>query len=100
MNMRTEKARRERSSIVQRIALAVVGGYALSSALAAVAALGLSALMPLSEAVVLMAMLVFVIYLVVLIWAFTEPRLHRLWGVLGLGGAGAFAALWLLRAGG
>jgi len=91
---------KRRWRIAQQVVLAVVGGYALTSALTAVAALGLSALMPRSEAVVLMGMLAFVIYLVVLIWAFAEPRLHRLWGVLGFGGGGGFSVLWLLGAGG
>jgi len=87
--------------IVQRVALAVAGGYGLSSALAALAAAGLSALMPRSEATVLMAMLAFVIYLATLIWAFAEPRLARLWWVLGFGGCGgAFAVQWLMGGGG
>ena len=43
-----------------------------------------------SEAVTLMGMLAFVIYLILLIWAFCELRLSRLWLVLGLGGPLAF----------
>jgi len=87
--------------IVQRVALALVGGYGLSSALAALAAAGLSALMPRSEAAVLMAMLALVIYLVTLIWAFAEPRLARLRWILGFGGCGgAFAVQWLMGGGG
>jgi len=87
--------------IAQRIALAVVGGYALSAGLATLLAMPLSALMPRSEAVVLMAMLAFVTYLVVLLWAFAERRLAKLWLVLG-GGTLAVQGLvwWLSRAGG
>lgn len=75
------------AALVQRLVLAVVGGYVLSAAAAALLALGLSQVMPCSEAVMLMAMCVFVIYLVVLLWAFAEHRLLWLWVVLG-GGAG------------
>jgi len=44
----------------------------------------LSHALPRSEAVVLMAMLGFVIYLLVLLWAFAEPRLLRLWLMLAV----------------
>lgn len=71
-------------AIGQRLALAVVGGYFLSAAGVTWGALLLSGVMPRSEAVVLMAMLGFVLYLVVLIWAFAEQRLLRLWLVLGM----------------
>lgn len=43
-----------------------------------------------------MAMLAILIYLALLIWAFAEPRLARLWWVLGVGGSAAFAAQWLV----
>jgi len=39
--------------------------------------------LPRSEAVVLMAMLGFVIYLLVLLWALAEPCVGRLWCALG-----------------
>lgn len=81
-------AARQWAAIGQRLVLAVVGGYFLSAAAAALLALGLSRIVPRSEAVMLMAMCVFVIYLVVLLWAFAERRLLWLWAVLG-GGAGA-----------
>jgi len=87
--------------IAARVAIALVGGYFLSAGLAALLALPLSALMPCSESVVLMAMLAFIIYLVVLLWAFAERRLAKLWLVLG-GGTLAVQGLvwWLSRAGG
>jgi len=78
--------------VTPRVLLAVVGGYCLSAGLAALLAAGLALLMEESEAVVLMAMLAFVIYLLVLLWAFAEPRLSRLWAVLG-GGALAVQVL-------
>ena len=80
-------AARPWAAIGQRLVLALVGGYFLSAAAATLLALGLSQVMPRSEAVMLMAMCVFVIYLVVLLWAFAEHRLIWLWAVLG-GGAG------------
>lgn len=69
--------------MIPRILLALGGGYFLSAAAVMWGALFLSWFMDRSEAVVLMAMLGFVLYLVVLLWAFAEPRLIRLW--LGLG---------------
>lgn len=72
----------------QRLVLAVVGGYFLSAAAAALLALGLSQIMLRSEAAMLMAMCVFIVYLVVLLWAFAEHDVLRLWLMLG-GGAGA-----------
>ena len=87
------------AAIGQRLTLAVVGGYFLSAAAAALLALGLSRVMPRSEAVMLMVMCVFVIYLVVLLWAFAEHRLLWLWAVLGGGtGAAQLLAFWVGRA--
>jgi len=68
----------------QRVALAVVGGYVLSAEAAAWAALGLRPWLGAAEAVVLTAMLAFVLYLVLLLWAFAEWRLLRLWLVLAV----------------
>ena len=79
-----------------RILLSVAGGYLLSAGLAALLAAGFASVVPPSEAVVLMAMLAFLVYLALLIWGFAEPRLVRLWWVLGGGGSTAFAAQWLV----
>jgi cytochrome bd-type quinol oxidase subunit 2 len=66
--------------IVLRLAIAVLGGYALSASIVAFLALALSgaSLLPRSEAVLLASMLGFVIYLCVLIWALAEKRVARL----------------------
>jgi len=80
-------------SVIQRVLLAIVGGYWLSSGLVSLGALALATVMPRSEAVVLMAMLGFVGYLMLLLWAFAEPRLTRLWLVLG----GGSLVLWALQ---
>lgn len=80
-----------------RLIAAIPGGYALTAA--TVAALG--GLLPVtgmarSEAVVLSAMSGFVFYLVLLIWAFAERSLARLWvGIMG-GLAVCGALLWLM----
>ena len=79
-----------------RLALVAVGGYWVVAGVGSAAAAALSLLLDRSEAVVLMAMLAFLIYLALLIWGFAEPRLVRLWWVLGGGGAAAFAAQWLV----
>ena len=86
------------SALGQRLLLALVGGYFLSAALAALLALGLGRLMPRGEAAMLMAMCAFIIYLFLLLWAFAERRLGRLWLVLGGGAGAAQLALWALKA--
>lgn len=73
-------------NVTSRTALAVVGGYFLTAALVSISAGLLARVMIKSEAVVLMAMLGFLIYAVILIWAFAERRQKVLWLVLG-GGA-------------
>lgn len=74
--------------VLLRVLGAVGGGYALSAALVAL----LSAALPLtglarSEAVVLAAMGGFVMYLLLLLWAFSVRSLARLWAVLAAGTA-------------
>ncbi|MEM7018798.1 MAG: hypothetical protein AAF512_15840 [Pseudomonadota bacterium] len=76
--------------------LAIIGGYLFTASLTTLLALFSTWLMPRAEAAVLMGMLAFVIYLVVLIWAFAEPRLARLWLVLIGGGLFCAALTYLL----
>jgi hypothetical protein len=73
---------------IARVVLAVFGGYAFTAAGSAVLALALPRTtgMERSEAVLLSAMLAFVVYLVVLLWAFAARRLDRVALIL-LGGA-------------
>ena len=70
----------------------MAGGYGFS--VAAVVLLGwiLSTAMPRSEAVVLSAMLGFLVYLWASLWAFAEQRLLTLWLVLG----GGSVIAWLM----
>lgn len=80
-----------------RLIAAIPGGYALTAAVVAV----LGGLLPLlglarSEAVVLSAMLGFVLYLLLLLWAFAQRSLARLWGVFAGGLAACGTLLWLL----
>lgn len=71
-----------------RLLALVGGGYFLSAALVALGAAGLAGLgMMRSEAVVLMSMLGFAIYLLVLIWGFAERNLARLLAVTLAGAA-------------
>ena len=74
-----------------RILLVVVGGYLLAAGTSGLAAAALAHVMPRAEAVVLMAMLAFLVYLALLIWGFAERRLARVAVVLGGGGVAAFA---------
>ena len=79
----------------------MLGGYALAVGLCGLVAQALTAAMPRSEAVVLMCMLAFVVYLIVLLWAFAERRPWRLWLLLGGGSIGSNGALfWLASAAG
>jgi len=74
-----------------RILLVVVGGYLLAAGASGLAAAALSLAMPRGEAVLMMAMLAFVVYLVLLLWGFVERRPARLCVVFGAGGVAAFA---------
>ncbi len=89
---------RQGLSITCRVLVAVFGGYAFSAALVALLALILPQVgMPKSEAVVLASMLGFLIYLVVLIWAFAEQRLWKVWLCLGAGTAMALLLVWIFK---
>lgn len=70
---------------VSRVVAVVVGGYAATMGLVALAsvllALGLG--WQRSEAIVLATLVGFLVYTAVIIWGFAEARLLRLWAVLG-----------------
>ena len=76
-------------SIAARLLLAVGGSYTVTSGLTASMAVILRAIgvLPRDEAVLLASMLAFLIYLTILIWAFSEPRIRRLCIVLAMMGA-------------
>ena len=73
-----------------RILLVVGGGYLLAAGASGLAAAALAQVMPRAEATVLMAMLVFLIYLALMLWGFAERRPAWLWAVFGAGGVAAF----------
>jgi hypothetical protein len=72
------------AAVVSRVVGAVFGGYAFSASSVALAMVVLPLAFGLtrSESVILVPMIGFVLYLVVLLWAFSERRLRRVWGVL------------------
>lgn len=81
-------------ALALRVVGAIVGGYAVTAlAVAACSAALAHAGMVRSEAVALCAMLGFVFYLVLALWAFSVRSVVRLWLVLG-GLAALLAALW------
>lgn len=82
-----------------RVVLAIVGGYAGTSAvIAALAAVAVVAGgMERSEAATLASMLGFPVYLAVIIWAFADPVLLRVG--LGLGAASAMGVALVMLAG-
>ncbi len=79
-----------RLAVASRCVAAIVGGYVVSALCAALLAL----LLPLVrvEAVLASTMLSFAIYTVIVMWAFYEASLRRVWMAL----AGASAALGIL----
>ncbi|MDP3796229.1 MAG: iron uptake protein [Polaromonas sp.] len=86
------------TAVVLRVTAALLGGYAFSAALVALLATALAlAGMARSEAVVLAAMLGFVLYLLVLLWAFSVRSLARLWAVLAGGSVLGYGLLQLTR---
>lgn len=84
--------------IVLRLIAALPGGYAFTAALVALLAAALPLLgLARSEAVVSAAMLGFVLYLLVLLWAFSVRSLAWLWAVLAGGTALALVLFQLIR---
>lgn len=80
------------------VAGAVGGGYVLSAAAVAAAGLVLArAGLARSEAVVLAAMLGFIVYLAVLLWGFSETSTARLWIALAAATAALAALVWLAQ---
>lgn len=99
---RLQPARRDaagrRIALGLRVLGAVAGGYAVTALAVAVAGAALArAGMARSEAVVLAAMLGFLAYLALLLWAFHVARVGRLWAALAGAAAALAGALWLLR---
>jgi hypothetical protein len=81
-----------------RVLGAVFGGYALTALTVASAGAALARLgMARSEAVVLAAMLGFVAYLVLLLWAFSVRSVARLWAMLAGGAVAMAGLLWLAQ---
>lgn len=81
-------------ALLSRCAAAILGGYALTSA--CVIFLGAILPLPKSQAVLAASLASFAVFTAVIVWAFAEPRLGRIWAGLALatlllGGAG----LWL-----
>lgn len=84
--------------LVLRLLGAVFGGYALTALAVAAAGAVLARLgMVRSEAVVLAAMLGFVVYLVLLLWAFSVKSVVRLWLALAASAAAMAVLLVLVR---
>lgn len=76
---------RQAMALTQRLALVIVGGYGLTSAVLSLGALAFATLMPHGEAVVLATILGFPLYLILLLWGLSERRIRRLWIVFGIG---------------
>jgi hypothetical protein len=84
--------------LVLRLLGAVGGCYALTALTVAAAGALMTRLgMMRSDAVVLAAMLGFVVYLALLLWAFSVNSVARLWMALAAGGAAMAVFLRLVR---
>jgi hypothetical protein len=84
--------------IVSRIAAAVVGGWAFTWGFVSMAITGLGALgWPYTEANTAAMLVAFLVYLVVLCWAFAAASLARVWAALGGGAVVMTAAGWWLQ---
>ncbi len=90
MHRPSNAATRRRNAL--RVVLAVGAGFGFTTAVTGLFAAGLPLAfgMDRAEAALLCSMLGFLLYLGVLLWAFTEPRLARVGAVLGGGGIAAF----------
>jgi hypothetical protein len=86
------------TAVLLRVTGALLVGYAFSAVLVALLAAALPlAGMVRSEAVVLAAMLGCVLYLLVLLWAFSVRSLARLWAVLAGGSVLGYGVLQLIQ---
>jgi hypothetical protein len=85
-------------TVFLRIAAALVGGWAFTWGFVSLAITGLVALgQPYNEANTAAMLLAFIVYLVVLCWAFAAASLTRVWALLAGGAVSMTAAAWLLQ---
>lgn len=97
MNLQSEDLR-ARLSVTSRIAAAVFGGYALTSALSALLALILP--MPRHEAALLAMLLSFLWYALAVMWVFHTRSVTRAWIGMVVPAAVLTLACWLIGTGG
>jgi hypothetical protein len=92
-------------AVASRVFAALCGGYLAAVGLVALASALLAVVFGLarSEALILTTMLGFILYAALILWAFSEPRLGRVWlavwGVAIISHAGAIALARLLPQG-
>jgi len=86
-------------AMLSRIAASLLGGYAFTWGFTTLLiAAALRSGLPFGEARTLAFLLAFLVFLGAFLWAFSTPRLWRLWGVLAGGGALMTGlAAWLTR---
>lgn len=88
-------------NVLARVVFVVAGGYAAAAGIVAALSVTLPFTgLPDSEGVAFASMLGFVVYLLLLLWGFAEPRLWRLGFVLALLAGGGFGFAYLIGAGG
>lgn len=87
-----------RLSIVNRIAAALLGGYAFTWGFTALGMVALVAAgVDFHEAEHAVLLLTFIVFLLVFLWAFAGRNLARIWAVLAGGGALMTLAAWFLQ---
>ncbi|MFC3117059.1 iron uptake protein [Cellvibrio fontiphilus] len=85
-------------SIINRIAAALVGGYAFTWGFTALGIAGLVALgVDFHEAETAVLLLAFLVFLTLFLWVFATSRIARAWLLLGGGAVLMTAAAWALQ---
>lgn len=93
--MSHEITARYRWLVASRVIGAAIGGYALVSAASVLMALVLP--LPQAQAVLASMMISFILYVVVVIWAFSTRSVARVWwGILSMTAVLALLSWWLL----
>ncbi|PCJ24777.1 MAG: hypothetical protein COA96_08695 [SAR86 cluster bacterium] len=85
--------------MVQRVLLAVLLGYFLSAEIAGLVGVSLTRFLDLSESATLSAMFAFIIYTLVILWAFADRSLIRLWVCIPGGAISCYSLSTYLAAG-
>lgn len=98
MEMYHDKRNPGWSAVLNRVAAALLGGYAFTWGFSAFSIAGLVSMgVEFHQASTGVMILAFLLYLFLFLWAFAAPSLMRVWTVLVAGGAAMTIAAWALQ---